>query len=167
MEADDALAGVTALVARERIRTARDGAHALTVNTPHNGAGFDGNVGSTTALTSLSLAGGVTNLTGNVTTSGAQNYGIALFLLGGSQTLTGSGGSMSVGAARVFQITVAASPSLVEAVVVTLDDRTLTIGREPPQSSRRLALAECGCPDRLGRTKQNQGLINQVRTEIP
>ncbi|GGY16270.1 hypothetical protein GCM10008098_04400 [Rhodanobacter panaciterrae] len=69
-----------------------DGAHALTVNTPSDGVAFVGNVGSTTALTSFTLgAGGITELFGNVTTSGAQTYGNAVTLFGASpQTLTGS-----------------------------------------------------------------------------
>jgi fibronectin-binding autotransporter adhesin len=69
-----------------------DGAHALTVNTPSLGTAFLGNVGGTTALTSLTLGtGGITYLAGNVTTSGAQTYGNAVTLLGTSpQTLTGS-----------------------------------------------------------------------------
>ncbi len=67
-----------------------DGAHALTVNTPSDGVAFEGNVGGTTALTSLTLgAGGITELFGNVTTSGAQTYGNAVYLFGSSpQTLT-------------------------------------------------------------------------------
>ncbi len=59
-----------------------------------------------------------------------------------SRTSSGTGGQASPGAARVFQITVAASPTLVEASVVTLDERALTLGRNPPQSSRRLALVD-------------------------
>ncbi len=68
-----------------------DGAHALTVNTASD-VYFNGNVGGTTALSSLTLgAGGTTNLLGNVTTSGAQTYGNAVDLIGFSpQTLTGS-----------------------------------------------------------------------------
>jgi DNA-binding NtrC family response regulator len=58
------------------------------------------------------------------------------------QTLSGSGGLGLLADARVFQITVAASPSLAEATVVTLDERAVTIGREPPASCRRLALKD-------------------------
>jgi filamentous hemagglutinin family protein len=71
-----------------------DGGRALTVNT----AGvttFNGNVGGTTALTSLTTnVGGITVLNGNVATSGAQAYGDSVTLAGnlvaGSASFTGA-----------------------------------------------------------------------------
>ncbi|MGB5939775.1 MAG: filamentous hemagglutinin N-terminal domain-containing protein [Rhodanobacter sp.] len=69
-----------------------DGAHALTVNAPVAWAAFAGDIGSTTALTSLTVgAGGSIYLGGNVKTGGAQTYGNAVLLYGATpQTLTGS-----------------------------------------------------------------------------
>jgi outer membrane autotransporter protein len=67
-----------------------DGAYALAVNT--SGATVFNDVGSVTALTSLTTnAGGSTTLNGNVTTTGAQTYNDAV-TLGADDSLTSTGG---------------------------------------------------------------------------
>ncbi len=59
-----------------------------------------------------------------------------------TQTRSGTGGEALPGPARIFQVTVVAGPSLAEAKVVTLDQRGLTLGRDPSGSSRCLSLAD-------------------------
>lgn len=90
-----------------------NGAQALTVNTA-GATTFGGNVGATTALTSLATnAGGTTTINGNVTTSGNQSYGDATTLAGniastagnvavGDLGLTGTGTRSVSGAALTF-----------------------------------------------------------------
>jgi len=68
-----------------------DGAHTLTVNTG-GVTTFGANVGSTTALTSVTTnAGGATHIHGNVTTTGAQTFGDAV-ILGSDTAFTSAGG---------------------------------------------------------------------------
>jgi hypothetical protein len=71
-----------------------DGAHALTVNTGGVTA-FGANVGSTTALTSVTTnAGGATHIHGNVTTTGAQTFGDAVIL--GADAMFASAGGRTI-----------------------------------------------------------------------
>ncbi|MCI0636275.1 MAG: hypothetical protein L0206_20530, partial [Actinobacteria bacterium] len=66
-----------------------DGDRALQVNA--GTTSFVGNVGGTTALTSLETdAAGTTAVAGNVRTTGTQTYGDSVTLGGGAQLLTGS-----------------------------------------------------------------------------
>jgi len=83
-------AGVNGL----RFASAVDGAYALTINTSGNTT-FDGSIGNTTPLTSLTTdqgTGGRLLMNGGaVTTTGAQTYGEAI-TLGANTTLSSSGG---------------------------------------------------------------------------
>ncbi|HET7396084.1 MAG TPA: hypothetical protein VFK12_06565, partial [Gammaproteobacteria bacterium] len=68
-----------------------NGARALTLNAANGGVTLAGNVGSNTALQSLTITANTARV-GNVTTSGNQTYGANLTLAGG--TLTSASGAL-------------------------------------------------------------------------
>ncbi|HEY2771633.1 MAG TPA: hypothetical protein VGI87_13750, partial [Solirubrobacteraceae bacterium] len=73
-----------------------DGGHALTIQ----GVGvFDGAVGSTTALSSLTVTSATTDVTGSITTTGSQSYGqLVQLFVSGPAAFTSTGGSVTFGA---------------------------------------------------------------------
>ena len=64
-----------------------DGGHALSVN---GATTFDGEIGGTTPLASLTTEGGDTSLGGNVTTTGNQNFGSDVTLTGDTKFVSGN-----------------------------------------------------------------------------
>src|SRR5262249_42406426 len=73
-----------------------DGGSDVVVNTT-GATTFGGNVGSTTALTSVTTnAGGTTSIGGNVTTTGAQTYNDAVSLTGGGTRTFASTGNAAI-----------------------------------------------------------------------
>ena len=92
-----------------------NGAYALTVAAGSGTVGYDGTVGGITALMSLSDAGsGTTDLNGNVTTTGSQNY-TGPVLLGGNDTLSTTNSNVVFGSSvdGAYTLTVVAGTGTV------------------------------------------------------